>query len=214
MDFLSLCKRTRAECHLNGVGPTTVVLANNPKDMQSIIQWVADAWRELQGMRNWQWQWESPTLTIAPGTSVLAQEVSAARYDKEATYLVSGGGFLSYLPWDEFRLHFTANETQAGAPTVWSIRPDLAFVVNAKPSTSTQIVVERYANPTDLEDDGDTPALPVDLHMHIVWSAVKKYAAHEEAGALYKTASDEASRIYSTILDRCLPEYTLGGPLA
>ena len=214
MNFLALCKRTRAECHLNGTGPASVLLDSNPKDMQNIINWVADAWRELQGTRSWQWQWENPTLTMLAGTAVLAQSIAPTRYDKEATYFLNGGGFLDYLPWERFHLIYPANQIQDGTPTVWSVRPDLALVTNAKPYADTLISVERYANPTELAADTDTPGLPTDLHLHIVWSAVKKYAAHEEAGSLFKTASDEANRIYASILDRCLPEYTLGGPLA
>lgn len=212
MTFLQLCQRWRLECSINGTGPTTVLGAQTT-EIQRGINWIADAWRELQGTDSWSWQWESPTLTIPAGahTPVVANTIAPVRWDKAAAFL--GTMQMDYFPWDEFRLRYPVSQISTGTPIAWSIRPDLAFVVNTNPTVSTAIVVERYANPTELVDDTDEPGLPADLHMYLVWAAVAKYAARDEAGSLYQTANKYAADIKASIVERCLPEFRLGGAL-
>lgn len=193
-------------------GPTTVGGAQS-KDFQRIINWVADAWRELQGSRNWSWQWESASLTVlaATNTSSVAQSIAPARYDTDSAFI--GTAPLDYYEWADFRQMWPLSDISDGTPVAWSIRPNLAFVVNSRPTADTTIIVERYVNPSELTLDADIPGLPSDLHMYLVWAALMKYAARDEAGSLYSTSEKFAGDIKRAIYERCLPQMTLGGSL-
>lgn len=210
MNYLALCQRTVLEASIAGNGPSSVSTPQS-KELQRIINWVADEWLLLQGTRCWSWQWENPTLTVLAATNSVAGTIAPARYAVDATFI--GSTPIIYYPWDQFRMLWPAGDVADGQPDAWSIRPDLAFVVNAKPTADTAITVERYANPTALAADDDVPGMPEDLHMYLVWAALMKYAARDEAGSLYSTAEKFANDIKAAIMERCLPQISLGGAL-
>jgi hypothetical protein len=83
---------------------------------------------------------------------------------------------------------------------VWSIRPDKAFVVNAKPASNTVLSVERYKAPSVMTLDADTPTgLPSEMHMAIVWRAVTLYAGHDENASLFQQATAEYRKMMASI---------------
>ncbi len=213
MTFLEICRQARLEASIAGDGPVSVV-GTQTKELSRIINWVKQEWRLLQGQRTWSWQWENPTLTVLAHSNVssVAQSIAPVRWDKEAAFL--GTMQMDFFPWEQFRLRYPFSQITVGQPIAWSIRPDLAFVVNAKPTVDTDIAVERYANPVDLVNDTDVPGMPEDLHEYLVWTAVMKYAARDEAGSLYSTAEKFANDLKASLMERCLPQISLGGALA
>ena len=209
MNRLELVKRLRQEAGVAGTGPTTTL--NQTGELKRLVDWIDGAWNDLQQKHNWDFLWESATVTITSGTYLTAGTIPARRYVKDGVYQSSTP--ISYMPWAEFRTAYPAALIADGTPGAWSIRPDNAFVVNAKPTANTDYTVERYKNPVVMDEDADTPALPAEHHMIIVWHALMLYCNFEEAGVSRLTAEAEYHRHAQALGLNQLPDFIHGAPL-
>lgn len=215
MNFLQLCQQLAHECGVNGPGPTTVVGQTASIELGRIVNWVNQAWVDLQGRRNWSWMWVSGNLVITSGQSTIAGTLAPVRYDQDSFYYDDGsatGRLLEYMPWDLFRPQYRVLNSTDNV-TAWTVRPDLTLAFNAAVSVNKNVYAERWTNPVEMAADADIPGLPTDLHMLIVWRAMIKYAGFDEAGIQRQIAVDEHNRLWETLLKRCLPQMRMGGPL-
>lgn len=185
MTRLDLVRRVFVECGLSGDGPDTTL--NQSGEALQVVQYVDDAWRQVQQMRRWRWMWELASITVLSGDSYVADSIPANQYIHDTAFI--GMVDIAYVPWDQWRIAYPTI-TATGSPSEWTIRPDNAFTVNTLVSSDTTILVERYINPTTMDADDDTPSgLPVQHHMVIVWEAVRMYAGYDEANKLYQHAT-------------------------
>lgn len=191
----------------------TTTLAQTGENLQ-VVGWVDDAWNKIQQSRNWDWMWENPTVTIIAATNTTAtnQAIAAARYEHTRTLDVNGSPLI-YMPWARFTRAYPLPQLQSGTPMTWTIRPDKAFVVNAKPAANYAVTVERYKNPTAMTTDTDavtgTPAMPAEHHMLIVWRACMLYAGYDDATGLYQHSNAEYKKMLAAlgITDKPAPKF-------
>lgn len=215
-NLLEMAQRLSREASVNGITPSSTT--GQSGEPQRIGDWIVDAWREIQGSKRWNFLWEQVTLTVLDTTNVLATVLPPSRWDKESTWLVAGVGSdngdrqLDYIPWQEFAITYRRLGTPGGI-VAWTIRPDNAFVVNAPALGNTTISVQRWKNPQILVLDSDIPLIPADLTMYIVYTALKKYAGFDEAGAQRQIAVDEMRTMRGALYERCLEEIVMGGSL-
>ena len=210
MNRLQLAQRLRSEAGALSASPLTTTL-NLTGDSARLVDWVDAAWIEIQQMRKWNWLWEQATVTITAGTNLTAGSVPAHRYDRDSAFV--GQTPLTYADWDVFRTEWTTTEIVDGTPQWWTIRPDNAFVVNAKPTADFAITVERWKNPIAMAADADEPAMPSEFHMLIVWKAVMFYAGWDEAGAMYQNAAANFRRIFKMAVNANTPGFSIGDAL-
>jgi hypothetical protein len=223
--FLELCQAVASKAGVSGTEaadlPSTV--ANQVGELKRIVDWVRESWREVQGRRKYNFLWEAAQLTLPIGENVIAASIPASRYQTDTarrTTVTSDGMEIEFIAWEDWSRHYDAAYVAAGnAPTAWTIRPDNALVFNGKPSLITTggalaFTVERYKLPQALVADGDVPAMPEDLHDLIVYKALVRYANFDEAGVQRQTAVAEIGRLERDLAARCLPQMSLGGPLA
>lgn len=209
MNRLQIVQRTR---QLAGIPGTVAATTGQIGEADRVIKWVDDAWTEIQQAHTWDWLWQTGTVTIVAATNVTAGSIPAQRYVKDGTY--NGAVPLTYLPWAVFRNEWPASRIADGTPTIWSIRPDKAFVVNAKPTSDLALSVEHYANPTAMAANDDVPTgLPDEHHMAIVYKALLLYANFEEAGVTRATAEAEFNRHMQAMGLYELPDASFGAPL-
>ena len=215
MNYLQLCQRLAYEAGVDGENSVTTT-AGQTGELRRVCQWVASAWLDIAGLAtHWSFLWENPDLTIPNGTNVIAGTNDASRYDTDGTYFNDGSTqrrLLEYLPWQAFRATYRQLSSDNNVQ-VFSVRPDNALVFNAIVTADTLCSVERWANPTALAADADTPPMPEDLHEVIVWRALVKYANFDEARVQRETAIDEMNTRLSALRTRCLPRWELGGAL-
>lgn len=217
MNFLQLCQRVSQECGVspNSVVPLPTTVVAQTGELKRVVDWTADAWRNIQGHRHFNWMWEQASLTMLATTSSLAGTIPEARYEKDSLYLPSASGlglFPDFLPWDEFRQVYPFVQAGAGFGA-WSIAPDMSIRVDVAPAANQPFVVERYKLPTVLAGDTDVPEMPLDLHMLIVYVAMVSYANFDEAGVQRTTALDMIRDMKADLFKRCLPEWRMGQPL-
>ena len=210
MNRLELCQRIRQEAGIGGSGPVTTLAQTG--ELKRVVDWCDSAWQEIQKRHKWDWMWQATTVTIGAGTYFAAGTIAADRYVKEGTY--RDGTRMDYLPWAVFRERYPVSRIDDGTPTVWTIRPDKAFAVNAMPAADQTIDVERYTNPVALTADASIPGMPEEHHMAIVWKALLLYANFEEAGVTRATAQEEYRRHLSELGMSELPDCTFGEALA
>lgn len=206
MTRLELCRRVQREAGLGPGNMTTTIDQSGENRM--VVEWVDTAWSDLQSGRNWDWLWEVVTVTISSGSNITAGDVPATRYCYDTC--LDGTRELVYIPWQRFRVMFPTDLLASGSPWAWSVRPDKAFVVNAEPTSSLALSVERYMNPTVMDADDDVPIIPPEHQMAIVWRAVMYYAGHDEASALYQHARAEYMKIRNAMGYRQLPSVGYG----
>lgn len=208
MNRLQLVQLTRQLAGIPGTAVTTIGQVNEAK---RVVDWVDSAWTEIQRETNWNWLWEQATVAVTAGNWYVAGTIPASRYERDATY--NGNTRLQYLPWADFREHWPTSWISEGTPTYWTVRPDMAFAVNAKVTVDTDFAVERYKNPTAMTADVDTPSMPSEHHEAIVYKALLLYANFEEAGVTRQTAEAEYRRHLTALRTLQLPEMRPGEPL-
>lgn len=216
MTYLELVRLLMQEAAVNTTpsGLTTVV--DQSGELARVVEWVRDAWLDIQGTKKWTFLWEQADIVIPAGFNALAGDLPASRWDRFTTYRIDpvSGQLrdLDYVPWQRFSLEYRILGN-ADSMTAWTVRPDNAFVVNAPAGANTTFNVQRYRNPQNLAADADEPLLPEDLHKLIVFHALVKYAGYDEAGNQRMIAVDEVKRKTRALNERCLPSFEMGGSL-
>ena len=215
MTNIELCNRLAWEAGVDAepAFPTTVVDATD--ELGRIVRWVNSAWLKIQQQQNWSWMWANPTLQLLLGQSTIAGTIPETRYEYERCFYDDGsptGRELTFLPWREFAREYRVLNADDNV-SAWNVRPDNTLAYNAVVSADKYITLQRYALPTSLAADADTPGMPADLHEIIVWRALVLYANFDEPRVQRETAIDEYNGLHEALLRRCLPRMELGQPL-
>lgn len=191
MNRLDLVRRLIAES-----GTTSLAIGstlNQRGDALNFVNWIDDAWLEIQGLLNWPSLWEDAQVTITAGNSTVAGALSHKRYSRDSMRLVTGER-PNYLPWDEFRLQYPIVDSVASV-TAWTIRPDRSIAINSLVDADTVLKVERFRMPGRFATDTDEPLLFAEHHMMIVWRALMLYGSFDEAGVVYKRGAAEYAQM-------------------
>lgn len=214
MNRLQLVQRLIYESGATSV--TLATTANQRGDALNFVNWVDDAWLEVQGLLNWPALWEQASVTVSAGSSSVAQSLPHKRYEKEYAALtdtVTAQRYeLEYLPWHLFREQYRTLSANA-SPSCWSVRPDRALAFNATMANEATFTCERYRMPGVFTQDTDEPALFSEHHMMIVWRGLMLYAGFDEAGVAYKRAEAEYAKL-KRLAGIDLPSLEPGEPLA
>ena len=211
MTRLQLVQRVFLEAGLAGSGPSSTV--DQVGEAEQLVGYVDEAWLNIQQARKWRWMWELVTLTLESGEQTITDEVPADRYLTDTAFIDTAP--LTYLEWDVWRSTHPSI-TNTGTPCDWTVRPDNTLQFSSIASDDTTITVERFANPTVMTADDDTPAgLKGEHHMLIVWEAVLLYAGFDEASNLYAHAKAQRKRKLMAVTNaEGALNMRMGGPLA
>ena len=234
MNFLQMCQRARSECAIAGTGPADV--SGQTGDLERIVNWVADSWREIQiAHPNWRWMRKGFTLTTTADDGTYAysdaedDEDSAAisRFsrwllnndeDPPKIYLqsagVAGQRRLSYITWNSFKFIYRAGTQNSGPPAHISVDPDNNIVLGPAPDDTYVVTGDYQRSAQELSANADTPEMPADYHMLVVWMAVEKYGFHEVAEEAIAKAQRFGPPIMRTLELNQLPPWPIADPMA
>jgi hypothetical protein len=193
MTFLELCQRARQECGASGSGPSTV--SGQQGQLKKIVDWVAQAWLEIQGMRpDWRFMVKEFSFTTTAATrDYSADDLSITDLDqwdtdsfliyKTATGASDQGAlpFLPYLTWrDGYRARMT--DRADDRPILFTLKPDGELRFEPRPDASYTIEGDYQRTLQTFTDNTDEPTgLPSKFHMMIVFKAMQYYGFHESA---------------------------------
>lgn len=226
MNYLALVNSTVQKCGVSG-GPLTDVTGLTG-EMARIAAWVNEAWTNIQLAKpNWNWMRNtfSFVTTTAQSTYTPAQcgisDYGWWKQDSMRAYVTSVGFgnemFLDEIEYDAWRdtyLFGTRRLTYA-RPNSVAIGPDQTLNLGPLPdSTGYTIVGEYFRSPVTLSAKTDTPAMPVQYHMAIVYAAMMLYGRYESAPEVYAEGQDKYNAMMRRMARDLAPDVTVGGALA
>lgn len=209
MNRLELCRRVILESGVSNVTLGTTL--NQYGEAANFVNWVDDAWEEVQSLLNWPSLWERAALTVPSGASSVAGGLAEWRYDLTEGVTRIGDAPLVFLPYSDFKVMYRT--VSPGVPSAWTIQPDRSVALNAVVEAETAVTVERFRLPGRFSQDDDVPALPSEHHMMIAWRALMLYGGFDESGAAFQRGQSE----YRKAKKRAFSEFgpmTPGEPLA
>lgn len=211
MTYLQLCKKLRQEASVSGEGPATTV--NQTGEMKRIIDWIADAYEEIQNMRrDWFFLTKDFSFALTPDVSTYPASTIADlmnwKKDSLRVYQTSVGTTdelrITYLDYESlFRevREYGSVATVTSRPMEFSVKPDKSIVFFPIPDDTGYSVRGRYyAKPDVLSGDADTPIFPEEFHKAIVWKALSYYAKYEAAQELLAQAEQNFANVYSKLV--------------
>lgn len=112
-----------------------------------------------------------------------------------------------FLEWEVFRLRFTLTTHQAGMPQFWSIDPATqALNVGPTPDAAYTLRASYWRSPQALALDADTPGLPVEFHLHLVWRALIELASYDAAPEVLTRAQANLTLVEADLIGLHGPE--------
>jgi len=217
VNFLELCRAVRREAGIAGSGP--VAVAGQVGEADRIVQWVSQAWTNIQLLRpDWNFLRSNFALNTTQGVREYAPSAVgiAATHDRYLTETfriyrtaegVASEGWLNEWAYPVFRDTYQFGAQAPGMPTVFSIRPqDDAILLGPVPDGEYTITGERITRPIVLIADADTPVVRPEFHSLIVARAIIDYAYHEAAPESLAKAQLLWSELWPRFEQRYLPE--------
>ena len=241
MNYLQLVNRARRECGVSGAANLTTLQNPATVETQRFIDWVADAWNDIQiSQTTWQFLRAKCEIATTAGQNVYTPAGANATYFATGatiptstiptfdSFVLSsfrcyrpavGYGdemLMNFLIWEDFRnLYLYGNmRTTQQRPVAVTQAPDRSLVVGAVPDDVYNIVGEFYAHPQVLSADTDTPLMPDQFHMLVVYKTMEYYGAYESAPEVLARAQAGISNLEPLLINHQLPKITFNVPLA
>ena len=210
MTFLELCKRLRQEVGAAGTGPAAVTGQHG--EYQRLIGWIKQAWHELQlERREWRFAWAEASIDLDPDFRDYSPPGDIDHWDAETVRI--GSNRLRVIEWSMFRERFR-DDSNGDKPAVITRLPNGTLRLDTTPATADTLMFEYFRTPQELTANGDTPRMPEEYHLLIVYRAMLAYALYENAPEVAQAARIGEQQILPQMMLRELPQMKLGGPLA
>lgn len=236
MNYLQLVQRAHSECEAAGSGPSAVT--SQTGENLRMVNWVAQAYTEIQELhQNWRWMRSTWTVNTVAGTdayaytSVTDSRLSATidrfshwwvRDEDDCLnvkrYLSSAGvgteGELTDIPWSNFRVLYKRGTQNNGFPAHVTVDPQNKLVFGPKPDDVYVMSGEYQMSPQTLAADADTPEMPTQFHMLVVYRAMEKYGAAKGAVEVFQRGSYEGGKMLRALELNQRPGLRQAPPLA
>lgn len=195
--YLQLCQDVARESGTVG-GATISSVTGNTGAVARLVQWTADAWRDVQRVEP-DWLWMQGTFsgeTVAGTREYSAADLGISSrfgrwlcgFRKPFWCYLTGEGQqteqpLAFVEWPSFETNygFGAAAAATGRPGFMSINPQGEVVLYPKPDAVYTIRGNYQKAPQTLAADGDVPEAPEAYHDAIKWRALILMGVHDEA---------------------------------
>lgn len=184
MTFLELVKRVHQEAGLSGAGAASVKQQVGMD--KKIVDWVRTAYQEIINLKPWDFTWTSKTLEIPAGVQVIHLADYGVTDVGIISRLMLGGAVVQIDDWKNADQLY-ANQP-AGAVEKFAILPNGDLKLYPVPAALTNLTLEYHRGVHKLVENTDTPLIPEQFQMAIVFKALSLYAANDEAVALFQDA--------------------------
>ncbi len=226
MQFIDLVRRTRQECGIAGVGPTTVV--GQTREMKRLCDWVAQSWVDIQQERlDWRFMRKSFTFNtvasqqeypVGTGLDINLSDFKRWINDSFRAYLLSAGVateiiLSQYHDYSAFRDYYLLGSRRLveGRPLYITIAPNQSLLLGFTPNDVYVVSGQYYKTAQRLTLDADVPDFPEDYHMLIVYKAMQKYGRFEAAAEQIAAGKEEYAPLFSQLVIDQTPEIMQSG---
>lgn len=198
--------------------PVTVI--NQTGEMGRIVNWISAAWIDIQSAhQDWEWMKAScsfPTVAgqalYSPTTDIGLTDFGMWDQDSFRVYQTSAGlgseAFLAYSEWDDWRDTYqkgTARTSQS-QPFEITVSPNKSLGLGSVPSAGYTVLGDYYKVPAEMAANTDTPTMPTQFHMAIVYRAMMLYGSYEAAAEKYQHGQIEFNKMFRRLeLDQLQP---------
>ena len=212
MTFLELVRFAMKRAGVREDLPTTLVGATGIVD--DFIDWVNDAWEELQIDREdppwWFRTLMDQTLAVTTSTDEYSMPAGLETIDWRTVtvYTVAKQDEtpVEYIPYNNWRTRFDTITGQAGRPQFITLKPDNSLAMFPVPDQNYTLRFDGVLDLEELTADADVPSgLPAMYHKLLAWDAVRKFAEHHEDGTMLAKAQGRHKRYFKRVLARQLP---------
>ena len=192
MNYLQIVQRVHSESGRSTAAPTSVVGANDRH--VRLFNWVADAWRDLQGERDWRWMRNTLDAALTANQQTYSgADLGATRFGRwrkedhdYSPYVYVDGAPNAIWPmafWqlDQMRARFIYRTWGASTPIAWSYNEANELLIGPQPALPYKLRIEYWKEPSELAADADTPDMPDRFHMLLVWAALQEVAKFDAA---------------------------------
>lgn len=231
LTYLSMAQRLRRKCRVKGSGPTAV--NNQSEEEMRLLSYINEAYMAILRLHpDWDFLRASCSTTTTEGryaytavddfglTDFGYWALDYERGDTFRCYLTATGEsdeqLLGVLDYDDWR-----NQHQLGSlrtsyqrPSVVAAAPDRSLVIGPIPTTGYTVAGDYYKVPVELAAAGDTPCLPNQFHMAIVYRAMMYFGVSEAAPEIYDEGKAEWKIMRAQMEATQLRRITIAGPLA
>ena len=192
MNYLQIVQRVHSESGRSTAAPTSVVGANDRH--VRLFNWVADAWRDLQGERDWRWMRNTLDAALTANQQTYSgADLGATRFGRwrkedhdYSPYVYVDGAPnaiwpMTYWQLDQMRARFIYRTWGASTPIAWSYNEANELLIGPQPALAYKLRIEYWKEPSELAADADTPDMPDRFHMLLVWAALQEVAKFDAA---------------------------------
>ncbi len=229
--FIELCQATASETGVSLTGPSDTTTQTGR--LGQIVNWVQRAWLDIQTKYNdWYFMRFGFTLNTTSGDGEYAYSdatdsgtaIAIAAFSdwcKDTPmkcYLTSAGqatetdlSFLDYRDW--YARYNVGNQTN-NYPQHWSRSPSGTLLLGPKPNDIYTVSGDFMRAATVMSGDSDTPEMPAEYRMAIVYRAMMKYGRYNAAPEVFNDGQAEYMRLMRDMTRTQRPADMVGGPLA
>lgn len=228
MNYLQLTQRLARECGVPGSGPTTVV--SQTAELGRLCNWINAAWTEIQ-TRHEDWDFMRASFSFVTishqGTYTAAQAgvTDLGVWDRSTFRIYTTSlayadeMIMDYMDYDTWRnLYLYGNmRTNYSRPVVFTITPNRSLGLGNSPDSALYTVLGDYFTaPVSLAANSDTPTLPTQYHMAIVYRAMMMYGGFESAPEVLMRGEAEFNKLMARMEAQQLgnASFVYGPPLA
>ncbi len=221
MNYLALVQSLHNEAKLAGSAPSGV--AAQTGRAADLVRWVAEAWNDIQRAKDGRWKWmlgEYTLDTVASDNSYAYTDAtdvddSAAisrfkRWELDSRelphiYLVSDGEAtereMQFLDWRDWRYYYLRGTHDAAYPAALSVDRNDNLRVGPTPDGIYRISGTYWKSLQTLAADTDTPEMPADYHMLIVWRAITKFGYNVVDQPILARAQAEGDPLWDALTE-------------
>ena len=213
MTFLELCQRTAREGGIEGgLSSVTAQIGMNLK----IVQWVTDAWADLQIQRSWLFMRATGTFTLTAAQTdyaIFSQLglVNVKSWCSPTFHATDtlGRYTITLLEYGDFQSRLQGQDVQVNRPAYCALAPGYRMVFDAAPTINATVVNDYWKTSQTLVNDTDEPNMNEDWHMAIVYKALRDYAEHEESKEMVVRARRKFMGVFGEMCEVELPAFTM-----
>lgn len=230
--FLELCARTAMECGVDVNGSSMTATTGQTGRLGQIVKWVNAAWLDIQTRRqDWKFMRSSFSVDTTSGDGKYAYTdctdtaasaaISAFRdwcRDTFKIYLTSAGSdtetdltFIDYIDWYS---RYNTGAQSNSYPAYFTVDHDQGILLAPKPDGIYTLRGEYMKSATELSGDDDTPEMPAEYRMAIVYRAMMKYGRYNGAQEVFADGQAEYNRLMREMVRTQAPAIVVGGALA
>ena len=231
MNYLELVQKTVLYAPIAGKGPADVEnLANEPREYQLVVQWIRDAWHQVQNSRrDWKWMQRASQFSTQIGKNIYTLADIAAtdpevarlrrwyRNDFRQVQGESEDRPVNYMQEALYERRYSNKPPSTqGHPIALTIRErDLAVWLYPMPDDVYPIHMRYALRASELVKNTDVPEMPEEYHELLVWKAIEQFGYYHNAVERVQSGVKRAREINNELVNSSTTDMVLAdNPLA